>query len=59
MAHDFGTGLWTFERVRALIERRYGVRFSECMSGACSGAVLAGKRKTWPALEESVLPSAD
>ena len=29
MAHDFGTELWTLKRVRALIERLYGVRFSE------------------------------
>ena len=29
MAHDFGTELWTLKRVRVLIERLYGVRFSE------------------------------
>ena len=29
MAHDFGAELWTLKRVRALIERLYGVRFSE------------------------------
>jgi len=29
MAHGFGTELWTLKRVRALIERMYGVRFSE------------------------------
>ena len=29
MAHDFGTQLWTLKRVRILIERLYGVRFSE------------------------------
>jgi transposase len=29
MAHDFGTELWTLKRVRAVIERLYGVRFSE------------------------------
>ena len=29
MAHDFGTELWTLKRVRVLIDRLYGVRFSE------------------------------
>lgn len=29
MAHDFGTQLWTLKRVCLLIERLYGVRFSE------------------------------
>jgi transposase len=29
MAHGFGTELWTLKRVRALIERLYGVQFSE------------------------------
>ena len=29
MAHGFGTQLWTLKRVRALIERLYGVQFSE------------------------------
>lgn len=29
MAHGFGTQLWTLKRVGALIERVYGVRFSE------------------------------
>ncbi len=29
MAHDFGTELWTLKRVRVLIERLYGVRFSQ------------------------------
>lgn len=28
MAHDFGIELWTLKRVRVLIERLYGVRFS-------------------------------
>lgn len=29
LAHGFGTELWTLKRVRELIERLYGVRFSE------------------------------
>ena len=29
MSHGFGTELWTLKRVRELIERVYGVRFSE------------------------------
>ena len=28
-AHGFGTALWTLKRVRQLIEREYGVRYSE------------------------------
>jgi transposase len=77
MAHNFGTELWTLKRVRALIERLYGVRFSEVhvwrLLGALGfssqkperraierndSAVLAWKRKTWPALKKSVPPSA-
>jgi transposase len=69
MAHDFGTEPWTLERVRSLIERPYGVRFSEVHVWRLLGAmgfssqkperraivrnelaVLAWKRKTWPAL---------
>jgi len=76
MAHDFDTELWTLKRVRVLIERLYGVRFSEVhvwrLLGAMGfssqkperraierneAAVLAWKRKTWPALKKSVLPS--
>ncbi len=75
--HGFGTELWTLKRVRALIERLYGVRFSEVhvwrLLGAMGfssqkperraierdeAAVLAWKRKTWPALKKSVPPSA-
>jgi transposase len=71
MVHDFGTELWTLKRVRALIERLYGVRFSEVhvwrLLGAMGfssqkperraierdeAAVLAWKRKTWPALKK-------
>jgi transposase len=78
MAHDFGTELWTLKRVRVLIERLYGVRFSEVhvwrLLGAMGfssqkperraierneAAVLAWKRKTWPALKKSVPPSGD
>lgn len=29
MAHEFGTELWTLKRVSILIERLYGVRFSQ------------------------------
>jgi transposase len=77
LAHDFGTELWTLERVRTLIERLHGVRFSEVhvwllLRAMGLGpqkperraierneqAVLACKRKTWPALEKSVPPSA-
>jgi len=76
LAHGFGTELWTLKRVRALIERLYGVRFSEVhvwrLLGAMGfssqrpdrralerdeAAVLAWKRKTWPALKKSVPPS--
>jgi transposase len=76
LAHGFGTELWTLKRVRALIERLYGVRFSEVhvwrLLGAMGfsaqrpdrralerdeAAVLAWKRKTWPALKKSVSPS--
>ena len=78
MVHEFGTELWTLKRVRALIERLYGVRFSEVhvwrLLGALGfssqkperralerdeSAVLAWKRKTWPALKKSVPPSGD
>lgn len=73
VVHGFGTELWTLKRVRALIERMYGVRFSEVhvwrLLGAMGfssqkperraierdeAAVLAWKRKTWPALKKSV-----
>jgi transposase len=76
IAHGFGTELWTLKRVRALIERLYGVRFSEVHVWRLLGAmgfssqkperraierndeaVLAWKRKTWPALKKSVPPS--
>jgi transposase len=76
LAHGFGTELWTLKRVRALIERLYGVRFSEVhvwrLLGAMGftsqrpdrralerddAAVLAWKRKSWPALKKSVPPS--
>lgn len=76
IAHGFGTELWTLKRVGALIERLYGVRFSEVHVWRLLGAmgfssqkperraierneqaVLAWKRRTWPALKKSVLPS--
>jgi transposase len=68
IAHGFGTELWTLKRVRALIERLYGVRFSEVHVWRLLGAmgfssqkperrVSAWKRKTLPALKKSVLPS--
>src|SRR5260370_39468627 len=78
IAQGFGAELWTLKRVRALIERMYGVRFSEVhvwrLLGAMGfssqkperraierdeAAVLAWKRKTWPALKKSVLPKGD
>ncbi len=77
-AHDFGTELWTLKRVRALVERLYGVRFSEVHVWRLLGsmgfssqkperraierdesAVLAWKRKTWPALKKNAPPSGD
>ena len=78
MSHGFGTELWTLKRVRELIERVYGVRFSEVhvwrLLGAMGfssqkperraierdeSAVLAWKRKTWPALKKSVPPRGE
>ena len=78
IAHGFGTELWTLKRVRALIERLFGVRFSEVHVWRLLGAmgfssqkperraierneqaVVAWKRKTWPALKKSVPPSGD
>jgi transposase len=71
IAHGFGTELWTLKRVRVLIERLYGVRFSQVhvwrllgamgfgsqkperrAIGRNDEAVLAWKRKTWPALKK-------
>lgn len=76
LAHGFGTELWTLKRVRALIQRLYGVTFSEVHVWRVLGgmgfssqkperraierndaAVQEWKRKTWPALKKSVLPS--
>jgi len=78
MAHEFSTELWTLKRVRILIERLYGVRFSEVhvwrLLGAMGfssqkperraierdeSAVLAWKRKTWPAFKQSAPPSGE
>jgi transposase len=76
LAHGFGTELWTLKRVRSLIQRLYGVTFSQVhvwrLLGAMGfssqkperraierdeAAVLAWKRKTWPALKKSAPPS--
>lgn len=76
--HGFGTELWTLKRVRLLIERLYGVSFSEVHVWRVLGAlgfssqkperraierdeqaVLAFKRKSWPALKKSVPPSGE
>ena len=78
LAHGFGTELWTLKRVRVLIQRLYGVTFSEVHVWRLLGtmgfssqkperraierdeaAVVAWKRKTWPALKKSVPPSGD
>ena len=45
MAHDFGTELWTLKRVRALIERLYGVRFSEVHVWRLLGAMGFSSQK--------------
>ncbi len=45
MAHDFGTELWTLKRVRVLIERLYGVRFSEVHVWRLLGAMGFSSQK--------------
>jgi transposase len=45
MAHDFGTELWTLKRVRMLIERLYGVRFSEVHVWRLLGAMGFSSQK--------------
>jgi transposase len=45
MAHDFGTELWTLKRVRVLIERLYGVRFSEVHVWRLLGAMGLSSQK--------------
>ena len=45
IAHGFGTELWTLKRVRALIERPYGVRFSEVHVWRLLGAMGFSSQK--------------
>lgn len=45
MAHGFGTELWTLKRVRALIERLFGVRFSEVHVWRLLGAMGFSSQK--------------
>ena len=45
MAHGFGTELWTLKRVRELIERLYGVRFSEVHVWRLLGAMGFSSQK--------------
>ncbi len=45
MAHDFGTELWTLKRVRVLIERMHGVRFSEVHVWRLLGAMGFSSQK--------------
>jgi transposase len=45
VAHGFGTELWTLKRVRALIERLYGVRFSEVHVWRLLGAMGFSSQK--------------
>lgn len=45
MAHDFGTELWTLKRVGILIERLYGVRFSEVHVWRLLGAMGFSSQK--------------
>ncbi|MCO5123478.1 MAG: winged helix-turn-helix domain-containing protein [Rhizobacter sp.] len=45
MAHDFGTELWTLKRVRVLIERLYGVRFSQVHVWRLLGAMGFSSQK--------------
>lgn len=45
IAHGFGTELWTLKRVRALIERLFGVRFSEVHVWRLLGAMGFSSQK--------------
>jgi len=45
MAHGFGTELWTLKRVRALIERLFGVRFNEVHVWRLLGALGFSSQK--------------
>jgi len=52
LAHGFGTELWTLKRVRALIERLYGVHFSEVHVWRLLGAMgFSSQRPDRRALE--------
>ena len=57
--HGFGTELWTLKRVRALIERLYGVRFSQMqvwrMLGAMGFSSQKPERRAIERDEEAVL----
>uniref|UniRef100_UPI0020296595 helix-turn-helix domain-containing protein n=1 Tax=Caballeronia sp. AAUFL_F1_KS47 TaxID=2921771 RepID=UPI0020296595 len=45
LAHGFGTELWTLKRVRALIERLYGITFSEVHVWRLLGAMGFSSQK--------------
>jgi transposase len=45
MAHNFGTELWSLERVRVVIERLYGGRFSEVHAWRLLGATGFSSQK--------------
>lgn len=45
LAHGFGTELWTLKRIRALIERLYGITFSELYVWRLLGAVGFSSQK--------------
>lgn len=45
IAHGFGTELWTLKRVRALIDRLYGVYFSEVHVWRLLGAMGFSSQK--------------
>jgi len=45
LSHGFGTELWTLKRVGVLIERRYGVRFSQAQVWRLLGAMGFSSQK--------------
>lgn len=59
LAHGFGTELWTLKGVRALIERLYGVTFSEVhvwrLLGALGFSSQKPERRAIERIEEAVL----
>ncbi|KVW33858.1 hypothetical protein WK94_31230 [Burkholderia ubonensis] len=59
LSHGFGTELWTLKRVRALIERLYGVTFSEVhvwrLLSALGGSSQKPERRAIERNEEAVL----